>query len=140
VNAQASIRGANDAPYPGWLVHDGVAMPVPARSQPGVAFRNGWRVPPAHYSAAHWIELGRNFWHHTGGPLDIVAFLPAYRSRAAARWRAALCSMISDRFGTETDDRTNELLADDIMALLNSRATGDLTEARLDLSDMLRLR
>jgi hypothetical protein len=140
VNAQASIRGAKDAPYPGWLAHDGAAMPVPAQSQPGVAFRNGWRVPPAHYSAAHWLEFGRDFWRHTGGPLDIVAFLPAYRSHATARWRAALCALIGERLGTPAGDRINELLADDIMALLNARESGDLTQARLDLSDVLRLR
>lgn len=140
VNAQATIRGAHDAPYPGWLAHDGAGLPVSPTSQPGVAFRNGWRVPPAHYSASHWLEFGRDFWRHVGGPLDIVAFLPSYRSHTAARWRAALCNMISERLGTETNDRTNELLASDIMALLNTRETGDAAEARLDLSEMLRLR
>lgn len=140
MNAQASIRGAKDAPYPGWLAHDGAAMPVTPASQPGVAFRNGWRVPPGHYSASHWLGLGRDFWRHAGGPLDIVAFLPSYRSHLAARWRKALCGMISERFGNDPDGRINEQLADDILALLNPRETGDAIETRLDLSDMLRLR
>ena len=115
-------------------------MPVPPRSQPGVAFRNGWRVPPAYYSASHWVEFGRDFWRHTGGPLDIVAFLPSYRTQAVARWRTALCSMIGKRFGNETDPWSNELLADDIIALLKSCDAGDATQVRADLSDVLRLR
>lgn len=125
MNVQASIRGAPIAPYPGWLAHDGRALPVAATTQPGVAFRNGWRVPPGQYPASHWFEFGRNFWLHIGGPLDIVAFLPSYRSHASARWRSAVCTMISERFGTDADDGINERLADDILALLHSRGTCD---------------
>jgi hypothetical protein len=136
VNLQASIRGAKVAPYPGWLAHDGVTMPVAPASQPGVAFRNGWRVPPAHYAASHWLEFGRDFWRHIGGPLDIVAFLPSYHSQTAAHWRSAVCSMISERFGREADERINERLADDIIALLHSRGTGEVHGARFDLSDV----
>lgn len=140
MNIVASIRGIKTAPYPGWLVHDGGPIPVAPDSQPGVAFRNGWRVPPAQYSASHWLESGRDFWRHVGDPMDIVAFLPSYRSLAAARWRAAVCNMISERFGNETGDAINERLADDIMALMNSRATGDACRARMDLSDAFQLR
>ena len=133
VNVQASIRSDKSAPYPGWLVHDGGAIPVALTSQPGVAFRNGWRVPPAQYPASHWLEFGRNFWRHVGGPLDIVAFLPSYRSTATAHWRAAVCAMISERFGTEASDGVNERLADDIIALLNARETGETYRELPDL-------
>jgi hypothetical protein len=136
VNVLASIRSAKDAPYPGWLVHDGVAMPVAPASQPGVAFRNGWRVPPAHYPASHWLEFGRDFWRHVGDPLDIVAFLPSYHSQTVAHWRSAVCSMISERFGSDTEGRINEQLADDIIALLNTRGTGDAHGARTELSNV----
>ena len=111
-------------------------MPVAPTSQPGVAFRNGWRVPPAQYAASHWVEFGRNFWRHVGSPLDIVAFLPSYRSQPAARWRAAVCNLICERFGGEPDDRINQRLADDIIALLSSRNGGDGFDARLALSDV----
>jgi hypothetical protein len=133
VNILASIRGANAAAFPGWLVHDGQSLPVAPASQPGVAFRNGWRVPPAQYPASHWLEFGRDFWRHIGGPLDIVAFLPSYRSPAAARWRSAVCTMISERFGGDADEVINERLADDIIALLNTRGAGD---AYGDLRDL----
>jgi len=133
VNIVASIRGANAAACPGWLVHDGRSLPVVPTSQPGVAFRHGWRVPPAQYAASHWLEFGQDFWRHIGGPLDIVAFLPSYRSPAAARWRAAVCTMISERFGSDADEAINKRLADDIIALLNTRGAGD---AYSDLRDL----
>ena len=110
-------------------------MPVAPTSQPGVAFRNGWRVPPAQYTAAHWVEFGRGFWRHLGGPLDIVAFLPSYQS-PAARWRRAVCHLISERFGGGAEDGIYERLADDIIALLNTRAGGDTFDPRLELSDL----
>jgi len=136
VNVVASIRGAKIAPYPGWLAHDGRCLPVAPASQPGVAFRNGWRVPPAHYPASHWLEFGRDFWRHIGGPLDIVAFLPSYRSPAAARWRSAVCTMISERLGSEADETVNQRLADDIIALLIARDTAD---SYRDLPDLFPL-
>ncbi len=102
-------------------------MPVASDSQPGVTFRNGWRVPPAQYPASHWIELGTGFWRHVGGPLDIVAFLPSYGTQATAHWRSAVRTMIDQRLGGELDDRINEGLADDIVALMNSRSTSDTT-------------
>ncbi len=110
-------------------------MPVAPSSQPGVAFRNGWRVPPGHYPASHWREFGRDFWCHTDGPLDIVAFLPSYHSPVAARWRAAVCSLISERLGYDSGDPISERLADDIIALLSTRA-GDPFAARMDLPDV----
>ena len=136
MNVQSSIRGANLAPYPGWLPHDGRALPVDLSSQPGVAFRNGWRVPPAQYPASHWLEFGRDFWRHIGGPLDIVAFLPSYRSPAAARSRTAVSAMISERFGHAPDDAINERLADDIIALLNTRSMGEVHDPSLNLPDL----
>jgi len=100
-------------------------MPVAPGSQPGVAFRNGWRVPPAQYPASHWIELGTGFWQHVGGPLDIVAFLPSYATQTTAHWRSAVRTMIGQRLGREFDDRINEGLADDIVALMNMRGPCD---------------
>ncbi len=116
---------------PGWLVHDGQAIPVAPGSQPGVAFRNGWRVPPAQYAASHWTELGTGFWQHAGGPLDIVAFLPSYGPQSNAQWRAAVRTMIGQRLGTECDERINEGLADDIIALMNSRSPSGAYDSRL---------
>lgn len=125
MNFLASIRGANEAPYPGWLTHDGFAMPVAPESQPGVAFRNGWRVPPGHYAASHWLEFGGDFWCHDGRPLDIVAFLPSYRSATVSRWRLAVCSLIEERFGCDAGEVVNERLADDIIALMNLRGPSE---------------
>ena len=125
MNVLASIRGTRPAAYPGWVAHDGRSLPVALASQPGVAFRNGWRVPPGQYPASHWLEFGRDFWRHVGAPLDIVAFLPSYLSPAAARCRWALCSMISERFGSDADEGINERLADDIIALLSTRGACD---------------
>lgn len=136
MNILASIRGATTAPYRGWLAHDGRDLPVQPASQPGVAFRNGWRVPPGQYPASHWLEFGRDFWRHIGSPLDIVAFLPSYRSHEAAHWRSALCAMINERFGSETEDGVNERLADDIIALLNTRGSFDSRGPRLNLHDL----
>jgi hypothetical protein len=133
MNVLASIRGADTAPCPGWLVHDGRTMPVAPASQPGVAFRNGWRVSPAQYTAAHWIECGRDFWRHLGGPLDIVAYLPSYRPPPAARWRAALCNLIGERLGGDAGDGISERLADDIIALLGARTGCDTFDPRLEL-------
>lgn len=132
MNFPASIRDARTAPNAGWLTHDGVALPVAPTSQPGVVFRNGWRVPPGEYPASHWLEFGRDFWRHVGGPLDIVAFLPSYGWAAAALSHSAVSGMIRTTFGDDAGEGIAERLADDIIALLSTRgrsaAYGDLPD------------
>jgi hypothetical protein len=90
------------------VAHDGRSLPVALASQPGVAFRNGWRVPPGQYPASHWLEFGRDFWRHVGAPLDIVAFLPSYLSPAAARCRSALCSISASDSACDADEGIND--------------------------------
>ena len=141
MNTHATIRVFNAAPLAGWLIHDGQRLPVAADSQPGVAFRNGWRVAPGTYSACHWQDLGGDLWNHIGSPLDIVAFLPAYGSRPMTTGcRSAICAMISERYPGEIDNRITEHLADDLIAFLNTRSLYVEGRFRTQLPHLSRLR
>jgi hypothetical protein len=112
-------------------------MPVAPDGQPGVAFRNGWRVAPARYLASHWVDIGWDSWRHDGGPLDIVAFLPSYAPKPMAPWRSVVCTMIRERFPNEIDNRINERLADDLIAFLTAHRSCDKDQPRWDFPEFL---
>ena len=140
MNDLSSIRASQAVRFTGWLFHDGRGMPVPPDGLPGVAFRNGWRVAPSCYLARHWVGIGWDSWCHSGGPLDIVAFLPSYGLRPVTPWHSEVCAMIRDRYPCETDTWINERLADDLIALFATRRTCRKGQSLSQFPDTLLLR
>ena len=129
MNIIREIRSVGMPRSPAWRVHDGTCMPVAPGSCPGVEFRNGWRVPPDTYLATDWEHAtGKGFWWHSGGPLDIVAFLPSIDFSSAKRARAAIRATILAHHRSGSTDWINDELARDIIALFASRAVAPTPE------------